>query len=113
MPHAVIEFSRELEAAVDLGVVMTSVHNAMLESGEFGEKDIKIRMYPCDHALVAGTSQNFVHSTIYLLSGRSKSVKKALTERVLGALMSHGLQAASISVDARDLDRDVYSKVVR
>jgi len=111
MPHAVIEYSQDLERKFDPAALMLAVHQSLLDSGEFGEKDIKVRLYPCDHALVAGTEQGFVHTTIYLLSGRSKAVKKAITSGLLEVLAGLDFEAASISVDARDLDREVYSKI--
>lgn len=111
MPHAVVEYSKSLEPSFEKAAFMKAIHDAMFASGEFGEKDIKIRLYPCDHALVAGKEQGFVHITIYLLSGRSKETKKKLTQGLLKVVQGLGLTVASVSVDARDLDREVYSKM--
>lgn len=112
MPHAIIEYSEQLEEIIDTGMLMQSVHSALLHSGEFAEKDVKVRLYSCRHALVAGKEADFVHCLIYLLSGRSKATKKAIASGVLAAMQNEGIQAASISVDVRDLDREVYSKAV-
>lgn len=110
MPHAVIEYSNGLDVKVSQQLLVEAVHNCMADSGQFGEKDIKVRLYPCDHALVAGKQADFIHVTIYLLSGRSAEIKKALTSGVLKRIQKFGIEASSISVDARDLDRAVYSK---
>lgn len=110
MPHAVIEYSSDLNSNIEIASLMQAIHKQLLESGQFGEKDIKVRAYPCDHALVAGQKANFIHITIYMLSGRTAAIKKEITKGVLDVLHGLRVSAASLSVDARDLDRDVYSK---
>jgi 5-carboxymethyl-2-hydroxymuconate isomerase len=112
MPHAVVEYSRDLETGFAPQDLMKDLHQCLLDSGQFGAGDIKVRLYPCDHALVAGSNQAFVHTTIYLLSGRTQTVKKDITLAVLKVLQSYKIDAASLSVDCRDLDREVYSKTV-
>ena len=112
MPHAIIEYSAHLEETFDTNHLMQAVHNALLHTGEFGEKDIKIRLYPCHQALVGGKTADFVHCLVYLLSGRSKETKKSMAASVLAAMRNEGVKAASISVDMRDLDRDIYAKHV-
>jgi len=110
MPHAVIEYSRDLEASFDKLALMQAAHDAMLASGQFGEADVKIRLYPCHDALVGGVTAKFVHITVYMLSGRSPAIKKSITTNLLRVLEGLSLSAASLSVDARDLEREVYSK---
>jgi len=110
LPHAVIEYARSLERDMWNSGIMEAVHSSLLACGQFGEQDIKVRAYPCDHALVAGKPSSFIHVTIYLLSGRSDTIKKDITSRVLAALQALEVDVASLSVDARDLNRAVYSK---
>ena len=111
MPHAIIEYSKALEGQLLKAAFMDDVHANLLSTGEFGEKDIKVRLRPVEHALVAGTSGNFIHITLYLLSGRSKEVKSQITGGLLNRLELLDLPVQSLSVDARDIDRAVYSKV--
>lgn len=110
MPHAIIEYSAHLEELFDTNLLMEAVHKALLHSGEFGEKDIKLRLYPCHQSMVGGKPADFVHCLVYLLSGRSKETKKSIASSVLAAMRNEGVKAASISVDIRDLDRDIYVK---
>lgn len=112
MPHAVIEYSAHLEETFDINLLMEAVHKALLHSGEFGEKDIKVRLYPCHHSLVGGKPAGFVHCLVYLLSGRSGETKKSIASSILAAMRNEGVKATSISVDMRDLDRDIYAKHV-
>jgi len=110
LPHAVIEYTRSLENQCLQAGIMQAVHNSLLASGHFGEVDIKVRACGYDHALVAGKPDDFIHVTIYLLSGRTPDIKKQLTVGVLETLQGLDLRAASITVDARDMDRAIYSK---
>jgi 5-carboxymethyl-2-hydroxymuconate isomerase len=112
MPHAIVEYSRALEAEFEASSLMQAVHACLLQSGQFSVHDIKVRLYPCDHAFVAGRDANFLHITVYMLSGRSRAIKKNITSDLLQVLDGLSLIAASLSVDARDMDRDVYSKMV-
>lgn len=111
MPHAVVEYSQDIETQFEAQALMQAVHMSLLSSAQFAEKDIKVRLYGCDHALVAGESATFIHITVYMLSGRSDETKKAITEHLLEVLKGLNLASASLSVDARDMDRSVYSKV--
>jgi len=111
MPHVIVEFSRSLESGFDTVQLLRACHNSLLASGQFKEKDIKVRLYPCDHALVAGKCANFLHVIVYMLSGRAKNTKKELAEQLLATLGEFRLPAASCSVDVRDLDREIYCKM--
>ena len=113
MPHLIIEHSEDLTHTFDTKALMQCAHNAAVESGLFGLSDIKVRAYPCANALIAGNESSFLHVTIYLLSGRTAETKKALTTLVLNEFAKLGLDVSSLSVDARDMDREVYSKITR
>lgn len=113
MPHLVIEYSRELEEEMPPANMMRLAHQIALESGQFGEDDIKVRLLPYDHAMVGGREDNFLHVSLYLLSGRDTLTKKALTLALEQAYRGKLPDAASVSADARDMDRESYSKSLR
>lgn len=113
MPHLVIEYSRELEEEMPPANMMRLAHKIAFESGQFGEDDIKVRPLPFDHVMVGGREDSFLHISLYLLSGRDTSTKKALTLALEQAFRKRLPDAASISVDARDMDRESYSKSLR
>lgn len=112
MPHLVVEYSRDVESQTDITALLHAAHEGAFQSGLFSLDDIKVRAYPCDHSLVAGRSATSVHVTVYLLSGREQAAQKALAERVLSHLAELNLSLQSLSVDCRDMDRSVYTKVV-
>ncbi|MCK0069926.1 5-carboxymethyl-2-hydroxymuconate Delta-isomerase [Kordiimonas laminariae] len=113
MPHLVIEHSSDIAEGADVNTLMQTAHAGAVESGLFGLNDIKVRAYPCPQSLIGGEKNSFLHITIYLLSGRSQETKKALTTLVLDKFTKLGLDVSSLSVDARDMDREVYSKITR
>jgi len=110
MPHLVIEYMPTENSDVSDEDLMTAVHWAAVSTGIFEESAIKVRVKQYQSAFVAGRHDNFVHVTIYLIDGRDTETKKRLTQTVHDRLASLFVDYASISVDARDLDRDVYTK---
>lgn len=109
MPHLVIEYTStgETPSVKDL---MRKAHQAALESGLFEESAIKVRVKAYDAALVGGKEARFAHVLIYLIEGRDAATKKALTQAVHAALAPCFSGFQSISVDARDLEKAVYTK---
>jgi 5-carboxymethyl-2-hydroxymuconate isomerase len=110
MPHLIIEHTPLTESGVALPEMMQAVHSAAFSTGIFNESDIKIRAQEYEAALIGGKQNSFIHVLIYLISGRDRDTKKRLTEAVHRAVRDQFPAIASISVDARDLDREVYTK---
>ena len=113
MPHLVIEYSRDVENRASPQDMMVAAHRGALASGLFSLADIKVRAYPCDHALVAGAVASFVHVSIFLLSGRDAATQRKLTDTVLAEFSALDLGVASLSVDSRGMDRAVYTKLTK
>jgi len=112
MPHIIIEHTSS-EQLTDQAALMQTVHAAAMASGLFGEKAIKIRVKSYDAALIGGVAADFAHITIYLIEGRDNATKKQLTEVLHQALLKHFKNYDSISVDARDLTKAVYTKTTK
>jgi 5-carboxymethyl-2-hydroxymuconate isomerase len=113
VPHFIVEYSRSLETDAKHADLMAAAHEVAVASGQFGEADIKVRLYPVDHALVAGNAAATLHITIYLLSGRDQPTKKALTSALVKRFERLVPSAKSISANAIDMDRETYSKISR
>jgi len=113
MPHFIVEYSRSLEADAEPQAMLAAAHEVAVASGQFGETDIKVRLYPVDHALVAGKPDRALHITCYLLSGRDAPTKKALTEALVRRFEPLVPAARSISANAIDMDRETYTKIER
>lgn len=110
MPHFVIEYARELEEITEVLAVMEAVRDAAIESDVMHAEDIKVRAVPIDHYLMAGDKGLFVHTSVYLLDGRTKHQKHRLSSLVREAKAKLLPSVKSISIDVRDMDKDAYLK---
>lgn len=110
MPHIVIEYSPDEGNDFSEEHLMDVAHQTSMASELFAEADIKVRVQPYSAALVAGKKGRFLHAIIYLIEGRDAATKKALTTAMHDAFRGLAPNYESISVDARDLARDIYVK---
>ncbi|MFC4348218.1 5-carboxymethyl-2-hydroxymuconate Delta-isomerase [Kordiimonas lipolytica] len=113
MPHLIVEYSRDLEDEAGPDSLLAAAHDISMASGLFDESDIKVRLFPVDHALVAGKPAPTLHITCYLLSGRDQPTKKALNEALINGFAALVPSAKSISANAIDMDRESYAKISR
>ena len=116
MPHLVIEITGNI--AVNQPELLAGANAALLASGEFKEPDIKSRCVVLQTYRQGTEARNdgFIHATLSILSGRENPAKKALAEAVRDAIVAalpdnrgYGVQ---VSVDVRDMQRDIYAKSV-
>lgn len=114
MPHVIIEYSENLSRDPNIGNLSRCVHYALNDSGLFALDDIKTRAYSVEDYLVGsvGDTGAFLHVMIYLLEGRSIQQRKALSESVCNAVSSLISSKAQVSVDVRELSKEIYSKRV-
>lgn len=117
MPHLTLEYTCNL-SDFDPNRALAAINAAMLDSGLFGEADIKSRAIALDHFLVGvqATPRAFAHVRIALLSGRTSEARKKLADAVLAALSSavnsqNGMKI-QLSVETVNLDRTSYAKAV-
>jgi len=108
MPHCVIECPASIEAAVNLDVLVKAVHDAADSSGLFTPGDVKSRLTLYHHDMVGGRKNDYVHVTISLLSGRTTSQKKALSDTTARAVCELLPDTHFISVDVRDFCFESY-----
>ena len=115
MPHLRIEYSTNLAGRLDPAAVLAAATQALVDSGVFDPPDaIKARLMPVEHFMVgSGAEHGFIHAGLALLSGRDSTTKQRLTNALVAAiapLVAPGPQVVQITSEARDMDRDTYSK---
>lgn len=116
MPNLTLEYTRNLPR-VDLQAVLAECNQALAESGQFSEIDIKSRAIRVEDFVIGTAPDNraFVYATLALLSGRPPEVKRDLSQRLLTLLRAHFLPApglvVQIAVELADMDRDSFSKI--
>lgn len=111
MPHCTIEMSTLLSEQIDTQALLEDLHMTLVKSEEFGPADIKVRLLTSDLYLVGGECGEFAHITLKLLSGRSKEIKQGLAKELfLSANEWIGEGNISLTVDVREMDREIYQK---
>ena len=110
MPHFVIEYGREVEEQIHLSKLLEITYQVGASSGLMMPEDIKVRAHPYDHYKMAGAKDTFVHTTVFLLEGRTDEQKEKLsiTLRSEQAKLMPGVTA--ISIDIRDMNDTAYKK---
>lgn len=83
------------------------VHRAA-GTGLFQPGEVKVRLSLYQHHCVGGEAGPFVHLIFYLLAGRSDDDKRALSRRIVRALVQRLPQVPAISLDVRDIRREVF-----
>lgn len=68
---------------------------------------MRLKLY--EHFSVGGTQEDFIHMTVYLLAGRTQAQKQRLSRQIVRALVERLPSVAAISLDVRDIDREVFS----
>jgi 5-carboxymethyl-2-hydroxymuconate isomerase len=110
MPHFVIEYAREVGQQIDLSKLLEVTHQVGASSGLMMPEDIKIRALPFDHFRMACTKDTFVHTTIFLLEGRTDEEKEKLSITLRSEQAKLLPSVTSISIDIRDMNDITYKK---
>lgn len=109
MPHCLIEVAREVCGFIAPQELVQLVHDQAADSGLFQLGDIKVRLSLYEHHCVGGEPGPFVHLIFYMLSGRSDEDKRALSRRIVQALVQRLPQVPAISLDMREMRRELFS----
>lgn len=111
MPHAILQYSADLEKSEDIVALCRSLPEIMLETGLFpNPKGIKVRAFKADHGFMVVENQSFAHVTIRMMPGRTGDEKHAVASHVLDWLTAQMPQVGTITVEADDLDAASYVK---
>lgn len=119
MPHLTLEYSNNLPAPVDFGVLFARLHAALAGIGPFPLAQIKSRAVPHDVFRVgAGAPESvFVHLTVAILTGRDAGDRRRIGEQLLAVLREAFARAwderpCDITVDLREMVRETYCKAI-
>ncbi|HBZ92476.1 MULTISPECIES: 5-carboxymethyl-2-hydroxymuconate Delta-isomerase [unclassified Pseudomonas] len=109
MPHCLIEAAREVSELIAPQELVQLVHDQTADSGLFQPGEVKVRLSLYEHHCVGGEPGPFVHLIFYVLAGRNDDDKRALSRRIVRALVQRLPQVPAISLDVRDIRREVFS----
>lgn len=113
MPHLHIEYSKGLEAKIDVKALCKALHLGMLASDVFPTAGIRVRAFAADFAIVAdGLAENdFLAMTLSVGAGRSTDVLKAegdtlfaIAQRELASVLAQPYFALSLEIRVSNPD---------
>ncbi|CAN7167629.1 5-carboxymethyl-2-hydroxymuconate Delta-isomerase [Bradyrhizobium sp. LjRoot220] len=91
MPHFTIEYSANLDARVDMGLVVELMRKAAVETGIFPLGGIRVRAIRCEHYAMADGKPNygFLDMILRLGEGRDLATRQKAGEHIFKALSAH------------------------
>jgi 5-carboxymethyl-2-hydroxymuconate isomerase len=117
MPHLILEYSANLDEAVDLRRLVKTLHAAALKTGVFPLGGIRVRVARRDVYLIAdGHPENaFIHLTARIGQGRDLATKRRAGEAIFAALCDElapvfAERGLGVSFDIVEIDSDLSFK---
>ena len=117
MPHAIIEYSANLEPELNYWSLVEAVHMAALETGVFPVGGLRTRAAKREaHRIADGHPDNgYVHLILKIGHGRDFETKKEAGEAVFAALCEflqplYDTRPLAISFEIQEIDKDLNFK---
>lgn len=87
MPHFIVEYSANLESAVNIQGLVATIHAAAIETGVFPLKGTRTRAARRDiYAIADGDTTNaFVHISARIGSGRAVEIRRQASEAIFNS----------------------------
>jgi 5-carboxymethyl-2-hydroxymuconate isomerase len=112
MPHFSIEYSANIDARVDIALVVELVRKAAVETGMFPLGGIRVRAVKCEHYAIAdGNPQHgFLAMVLRLGEGRDLAARKKAGEHIFKALSDYLEPVFANSKFALSFDMQINDK---
>ncbi|WP_334192547.1 5-carboxymethyl-2-hydroxymuconate isomerase [Pararhodobacter sp.] len=117
MPHLSIEYSRNLEARLDMPAFLRALRDAAVATGVFPPAGIRVRAFAADHVLIADGDPGhaFIDIAIRLRGGRSSEDKLRATAAIFAAAEAFcaedlATNSLMLSLEMRDIDPELSPK---
>ena len=87
MPHLTIEYSANIEPAVDMPAFCRAMRDAMVETGIFPLGGIRVRAFPCETYVIADgdPSLGYLNMICKIGAGREEAVRLKAAEEIYAA----------------------------
>jgi 5-carboxymethyl-2-hydroxymuconate isomerase len=88
MPHLNIEYSVNLENALDIQGLVDRIHETALETGIFPLGGVRTRAEPREHYRIANGDPRagYIHMMVRIGSGRDEQTRREAGDRIFAAL---------------------------
>jgi 5-carboxymethyl-2-hydroxymuconate isomerase len=113
MPHVTLEYSKNL-TNLDVKSMLLKLNQALLDTGEFRDIDIKARALPLDYVQVglSSDSHGFIHVEVKFYKGRTNEVKRRIAQMCFQALRGNykplPKMTVQMDVETIEIDQDVF-----
>lgn len=111
MPHLNIEYSANLESALDMHGLCVALKDAAAGTGVFPAAGIRVRAFAAHHSVIADgdPKHGFVDITVRLGAGRTDAAKTAATDALFEAAKAFTAEHMNanpfmLSLELRELD---------
>lgn len=109
MPHCLVEGSLTLIRLISAPELLGVVEEAAAATQLFQPGEVKLRLSLYEHFSVGGSQEDFIHLIFYILAGRTDEQKRLLSRQIVRALVERLPSVNAVSLDVRDIDREVFS----
>ncbi|WP_441242808.1 5-carboxymethyl-2-hydroxymuconate Delta-isomerase [Tardiphaga sp. 768_D3_N2_1] len=91
MPHFTIEYSANLDGAVDISALCEVIRNAAVQTGIFPIGGIRVRAIRCEHYAIADgrAGLSFLDILLRIGEGRSLEVRQKAGEQIFQTVSHH------------------------
>lgn len=126
MPHIIVEYASGRVNEEQLGELLDSLYQALVEFEMFDERNIKLRGVPVSHyrlgceaspgdgSFNGETPKGFMHIECRIHRGRLSLQKRSLTELMIAtaveSLTASSIELSVITCELLEMDRDSYGK---
>lgn len=117
MPHLSIEYSRNLEARLDLSALCVVLRDAARATGVFPAAGIRVRAMAADHWVIAdgAPGHGFIDIHVRLRGGRAPEDKARAAQAIFDAAQAFcagdmATNSLMLSLEMRDIDPELSPK---
>lgn len=117
MPHVHIDYSANLEGAVDMGALCEAIRAVAAGIDAFPTAGIRVRATRVDHVAMAdgNPKHGFIDLSVRLRAGRPEDVKKNAIDRIFSVLKEFvapvmATRSIALSAEMRDIDPGLSPK---
>ncbi|MYA89808.1 MAG: 5-carboxymethyl-2-hydroxymuconate Delta-isomerase [Boseongicola sp. SB0662_bin_57] len=117
MPHVIVEYSANLEEAIDVGSLCSHLRQAAAAIEEIAMPGVRVRAYRADHHAIAdgADGHGFIDISVRLRGGRPDTVKDKIAREVFAAAREFvdpymSGNSLALSLEVRDIDPKLSPK---
>lgn len=117
MPHLIVEYSENLEKALDMSAFCKCLRVAATAIEAFPNAGIRVRAFPARHYAIAdgNPAHGFIDISVRLRAGRTEDVKKAAVDQLFAAATEFvgpymDNNPLALSLEMRDIDPELSPK---